>query len=651
MKEILTTLFRRKRAFLAFFACMVTFPLALTYLMAPTYQAKATVLLTPSRFKKPFLPDERDARTSFIQLSPEDVGSEVELMTSHPVLAQVVDTCGLAQEAPPPTAFPAKLAYNVMHGFRSALKAVGLVPDVPAREAAIAMLRGKVDVNFIRRTNIITIKWKGSSPELARDIVNAMVDAYMTHHIKVHGNAYVLDALRAELSSSQENLRAAQDSLSAYSSRFSISDVEAQRKDILDKLGHAETNIKLVGNMPQGNISAQTLGTLTEDASVTELSRRLTDAEMRRIDLGTRYGANDRKLMASTQEIEELKSLVQKRLNRSLAAWKAMAHAYRSELSKLDAHKVEIDRWRMEIEDLQRMVELNREKTDDALISKAMDKAAVAGARVVEEAVADPVPAFPKRMPLLFISVFFGVVLGIAFVIALDAGSLRVLSVDDVEKAAKAPVLASIPDFLKGKSADSDSPSAACAQALLSVPACLVRAVAGSPAMRSILMVSPSPGAGTTSLCNHLGGMLATAGSTAILSMDPQGIATGSDVGMALEPRLSGAMVRDERYGVYRMNYPAGPERLTAQGVVDSMREAGIRHLLIDAGAPRTDARYLQFAHLVDHVILVTACDLTSKPALARMAEVIRRQGGQLAGCLFNRRADVIPDFIYQRFF
>ncbi len=657
MKEILTTLFRRKRAFMVFFICMVIFPMSLTYILPATYQSKATVLLTASRFKKPFLPDERDARTSLIQLSPEDVGSEVELMTSYPVLAKVVDTCGLALDHKPEKKHFLKWsAYHFFKGLGTVMKEVGLVPEVPARAAAISQLRRKVDVDYIRRTNIITVKWRGASPELARDVVNALIDAYLTHHIQVHGNAYVLDALREELAASQDQLRQAEDRLNAYTSRNKISDVDAQRRNLLDKLGQAEEHIRLLGSLTKRNLSSETLEDVTEDAAVAELSRRLTDAEMRRIELATRYGGNDRKLVSSSQEIDQLRSLIQQRVEKSLKTWNAISSGYRSELASLDAHKVEIDRIRQEINELQRMANLNREKTDEVLISKAMDKAALAGARVVEPAVADPAPAFPKRMPFLIISVFFGVVFGATFAVALDAGSSRVLSAEDVEKAAKAPVLASIPRFLNGEIPTLERPSAACAQALFPVSAGLVRPNTGMPEMRSILMVSPSPGVGTTMLCNHLGGMLATIGSTAIVSLDPVDITNRNGKSLDVVPRSKEALVRDEHYGVYRLILPAGSVSLAAggfnaHGIFESLREAGIQNLLIDAGTPWMDSRYLQFAHLVDHVILVTSYDHTSKQALGRMADIIRRNGTNLAGCLFNRRADVIPEFIYRRFF
>jgi uncharacterized protein involved in exopolysaccharide biosynthesis len=656
VKEILTTLFRRKRAFLAFFACMAAFPLALTYLQSAKYESKAIIMLTASRFKKPFLPDERDSHSGFMQLTPEDVGSEVEIMMSYPVLAKVADTCGLGRiDPPPPKRFFAWSAYQASRGLHSILTGIGLVPEVPPREAAIGGLRRSVHVDFIRRTNVIVVKWRGSSPERARDVVNALVDAYLTHHILVHGNAYMLDALRQQLTASQEQLRLAEDSLSSYTSRNRISDVEKQRRDLLESLGQAEARILVLQSISKRNLSSETLGAITEDPAVAELSRRLTDAEMRRIELSTRYGGDDRKMLAIQQEIEKLKSLTNTRLARSLATWKSLAVGYRAELVTLDAHKVDIDRLHQEIEELQRMVELNREKTDEVVISKAMDKAALAGARVVEAAVADPIPASPKRIPILVISVFFGVVFGIAFVVLLDAGSIRVLSLDDVEKQAKAPVLASVPRFKDGQAPGLGLPSFACAQALLPVSAGLVRDGAEAPLMHSILLVSPSEGAGTTTLCNHLGSMLATQGSTGIVSFDPQSADPASEV-TGLERRRENALVRDDRYGIYRFTLPSGSESLVAGAfsapkVIESIRSAGIRHLLIDGGVPRADARYLQFVHLVDHVIIVASYNLTSKPALSRLADIIRRQGGRLAGCLFNMRDDAIPESIYRRFF
>ena len=197
MKEVLTTLFRRKRAFITFFICMVMLPMIMSYIMPPKYLGKATLLVTTSRFKKPFLPDERDSRSSYMQVSMEDVGSEVELLTSYPVLAKVVDNNHLDRDEAPPSSQRLKwCAYWFFKGIHNTMTFIGLAPKVSSRDAAIDQLRRKVNVDFVKRTNIITVKWKGSTPEQARDVVNSIVEAYLLHHIKVHGNAYILDAVQ-----------------------------------------------------------------------------------------------------------------------------------------------------------------------------------------------------------------------------------------------------------------------------------------------------------------------------------------------------------------------------------------------------------------------------------------------------------------------
>ena len=66
---------------------------------------------------------------------------------------------------------------------------------------------------------------------------------------------------------------------------------------------------------------------------------------------------------------------------------------------------------------------------------------------------------------------------------------------------------------------------------------------------------------------------------------------------------------------------------------------------------PRGDGFHLRLLPRVDSVLLVAAYDRTGKHPLARMAEVIQRQGGRIAGCVLNRRREPIPEFIYRRLF
>lgn len=663
MKEILTTLFRRKRAFFTFFLCMIIVPMSLAYIMPPKYLGKATLLLTAGREKKPFLPDEADSRTSYMQVSMEDVGSEVELLTSEPVLAKVVEANRLDADTEPPASQRLKhFAWRVSKGIHAALVGIGLKPDVPATEAAIDQLRRKVNVDFVKRTNIITIKWKGSTPEQARDVVNGLVDAYLWHHIKVHGNSYVLGAVKQEMEASGERLRAAQDSLALYAKENEISDIESQRGNLMEKLGQAENKVQLMKNASHRNLSPDVLGSLSEDPAISELSKKLTDAEMGRIDLDTRYAGDDRRLVASKQQIEQLRNLIVQRADRSLATWSTLAATYRRQLEKLDAHKVKIDRLKQEIEDLNRIFQLNREKTDEILISQAMDRAAMAAARVVEYAVADQAPAFPKRMPILIISIFFGLVFGTVYAVSLDKLSTRVLSVADVEQTAKLPVLASLPEHPMRNAADMSAAAELVARNLIPVGTSLFGSNGRHPegSLHTVLLTSPSAGAGTSFLADHLARLLASKGQTLLLSFahgepGPQ----QTDMIAATSPGfpLSRYLVKDDRQnGLVRLSLAVKPGQISLYdgtlGILwETLRVAGARYLIIDAGSDRGDTFYLKFVSMVEHVVLVTAYDVTSKLALVRMVDIIRRHQGRLAGCVFNRRRDVIPDFIYQRLF
>jgi uncharacterized protein involved in exopolysaccharide biosynthesis len=664
VKEILTTLFRRKRAFMAFFVCMVACPMILTYILPAQYTGKATLLLTTGRFKKPFLPDEPGARTGYMQLSMEDVGSEVELLTSYPVLAKVVEMNHLDREEIPLASEKFKrVAYWIKKGINHTMIGIGLKTDLPPKENAIEGLRRDVNVDFVKRTNIITVTWKGSSPELARDVVNSMVEAYLWHHIRVHGNVYVLDAMKKEVATSEARLREAEDKLSGYSKKNSISDVESQRNQLIQKLGQAETKVQLLENISNKNLSPDILGSLSEDPAIGELSKRLTDAEMRKIDLGTRYGGDDRKLVASNQEIEELKKIILQRAERSLNTWKSLAITYRKQLARLDYHKVDIDRLKVGIEDLSRIFELNREKTNDLLISQAMDKAEMAGARVVESAVANQKPTFPKRIPILIISLFFGVLFGCVYVIALDKLSLRLVTVADVEAVSGLSVLASIPNY-KLKSAG-DIAAAAENLARDLIPASLGLALESGALtedkdkLHAILLTSPSAKAGTSFLCDHLARMLAPAGKTLVLSFTlGKPIQGQADLLYACtqEFPLHKYLVQDPMSKVSRLCLSLLPEQISLyenplRTLMESLGSSGFRFLLIDVGSQRGDTLHLKFIPLVQHILIVTAYNITSKPALTRMVEVIRRHKGNLTGCIFNRRENVIPEFLYQRLF
>jgi hypothetical protein len=153
--------------------------------------------------------------------------------------------------------------------------------------------------------------------------------------------------------------------------------------------------------------------------------------------------------------------------------------------------------------------------------------------------------------------------------------------------------------------------------------------------------------------------MLAAAGNTLVLSFSIGKSMEGqTDLLSACSQEfpLQKYLVKDAKSNVVRICLSFLPDQIGLYDnpmrlLMERIRMAGFRFLLIDSGSQRGDTLHLKFVPLVENILLVTAYNITSKPALARMVEVIRRHKGNLTGCIFNRREDVIPEILYQRLF
>jgi len=652
MKEMLTVLFRRKWHAAAFFLLIAGVPVALSYVLPARYEATATLLLTPGRYKKPFVPTERDSRTPFMQVSMEDVGSEVEILLSRPVLSEVVDRTHLDRECDPAgMRTKADIACAAGRAFGSTLRTLGLTATVPAREAAIDRLRRKVDVEFVKRTNVIEVSWRGATPDLARDVVNALVEAYLEHHIAVHGNTYALDAIERQAADDSRRLQEAEGRLSAFSARNAISDIEAQHAELLAKLSDAESKVNILKGLEGRDLPGDEVGTLAGDPAFIDLSRRLTDAELRRVDLSSRFNPDATQMVTVNREIDQLRRLIRERTASNLEKWRALAGTYRQELATLDSSKVEIARMRREIEELSDRERLGRENLADVMMSKGLDQAEVASVKVVQGAEAQNDPAFPKRMLILIISVFLGLILAPTWAVVVDRMSGKVLSVDDLESSLGLPVLASIPEYGAADTGSTGDHAERLRRDLIPLEKTLGLDRPG--ARGAYLVTSPSQGVGTSLVAAALARAAAerSDGRTLLITVRPTAAGAIAAAG-TVEPQAVAAL---PGAAFEQMVVAAGPGGAPgaaggAELLIERARTKGA-HVIVDVPGREGDPLFLKFLPNVDAVVLVAAYDRTGLQPLARMADLIRRHGGRIAGCVFNRRLNPIPDWIYRRLF
>ncbi len=447
-EDILKILFRRRYHVIVFFLSMVFIPMTLAYILPPKYKAEAKIYLRPGAYKKPFMPTESNSRMSFIQVSMEDVGSEAEVILIRPILEKVVDETGLAHDVPPtPDEGLKYYVYFAKKNFQNFLIQIGLKNYMSPREEAIDRLLNQVEVDFVKRTNIITIEWRSSDPALARDVVNGIVDHYLEYHIKIHGNQDALDTVELEMNQAYEKLSSEENRLVAYKKLHSVSDIEQERKDLLEKLTQTQHKLDVFESLDPEQLESGDWSDIEGDTGFLEMRKRLMDSELDRIELNSRYGKDDQNVIAVEEAIVEIRSLMKNRLKVMMNSWREVIVRTQSRLLELEEAEAEIAQYERTIEGYNSLYDLHREKYYELTIESAMQKAQITSPRPISYSDLPPAPHFPKKMILLFVCSFLGIVGGVSWAYAWDRFSNHVTSAQEIEEISGLPVHATIPEY------------------------------------------------------------------------------------------------------------------------------------------------------------------------------------------------------------
>ena len=120
------------------------------------------------------------------------LNTEVELLRSRDILAQVVDKLDLG---------------------RPYVEA-GRAPNI-ANELAMRDLSAQLVSGTIRRTNLVHVSYLSQSPELAASVVQEITDAYLAAHLAVHSSPGTYELFKTQAAEAADELRQAEEALAA----------------------------------------------------------------------------------------------------------------------------------------------------------------------------------------------------------------------------------------------------------------------------------------------------------------------------------------------------------------------------------------------------------------------------------------------------
>ncbi|HNZ19071.1 MAG TPA: exopolysaccharide transport family protein [Candidatus Hydrogenedentes bacterium] len=657
LRDVLTVLFKRKAFILVFIAVVFGVVLAGNYVWPPTYESVAKVRLIRGRTTSQPDPTvvHTEAGTLMMQLSREDVYSEIDLIYANDVLANVVDQLDLGSAMQRGTG-PVQLA---VRGIRELEYALRLKQRPDPRQRAIDALEEAIEVKADDKKYVLEIQCRLGDAQLAHDVLMALLEAYRQKHVDVFDQPGSAAFFEEQVARVNRELADAQQKLEAFRGEHQVVSLEAEKELLLSQYTEAR---KLLLQLTESQEAAQqaaagktdqvlvaTLSGKTENTVVTELQLRLLELLLERNRITENLGPKHPQVVAILNEIDRAAD----RLSEAIEATRATTQA---KIADLQQRIEELNKLDGELEDLQRAVDTTSdtlvyytEKREEAIVADAMRDKQISSIRVVEHPAVAVNPVSPRKLVNLLIALVVGLVGGIALAFFLEYLDHGLKTPEDVDYYLKVPPLASF--FRAGRhqpldvgeaqrlSTMIDAVQAGAPNQLIEVTsavsgeqagpvaAALAKARAENPEWRVLYIdfaphrAEGAPRKGLTDLVAGQADLEETLGQDGGLYVLSRGNAECP--GYLWESRGMQAVLSDLRQRFDRIVLHTSPVRISGDAI--------------------NAARY------ADGVVIVVRADETRREVVNRALDVLRSAKGRILGAVLTDRKQTIPGMVYRR--
>jgi uncharacterized protein involved in exopolysaccharide biosynthesis len=417
---------------------------AVVYLFAPrTYRSEAKIFLRLGRESVGLDPTATTGQTLALQQADrkDEVKSAIEVFKSRSIIGDAVD----------------KLTPDVVLGRSKGFSLIGLVTaplrlpftllkwidPVSDREEAIIRIERHLYVNAERESNVIVVQYDASSPKLAQEVCDAMVESYRQGHMRIHRSeesrpffAEQQERLRSELDGALERVRNTKNELGITTVEQRRASLEAQFNAVeLDRLtteqqlATSQARIadleRRLGETPE-RLVAEKKSVPNQGADL--LRQQLYALQVKVMELQAKYKDTHPLLVAAKEQLAQAKaemarqvgertettdnintiyrdlSLELKREQGVTAGLKArqreLAHQKESVLASLQA----LNGQEIKIDQLARQADLARDKymqysrnMEEARIDQALENEKISNVSIVQSATLAEKPVSPSK--------------------------------------------------------------------------------------------------------------------------------------------------------------------------------------------------------------------------------------------------------------
>ncbi|HKB97165.1 MAG TPA: hypothetical protein VKD23_00125 [Terriglobales bacterium] len=301
-RDLAATLFRRPRLVAASFG-LVLLATMLFAVFSARYESHFKVLLRRGRFD-PVVSSQPASAMDFLRadITEEELNSEVELLRDNDLLKQVVTMAALVPAETPDSDRPAKI------------------------EHAVRKLAQHLDVGAMKKSDLIQVSYKDTSPERAARILSALSTIYTRRHTDLQrppGEIQFFDQQTAEY---EKRLHQSEAELVHFTHARGVASAALERDIALQKLGEAdagyrqidqdrvETEHRIASLREQLKVfpsRSVTLKRWADNPEVLEkMKTHLLELQLKRTELLSRFEPSYRLVQEVEQEIGETRASI-----------------------------------------------------------------------------------------------------------------------------------------------------------------------------------------------------------------------------------------------------------------------------------------------------------------------------------------------------
>jgi uncharacterized protein involved in exopolysaccharide biosynthesis len=487
LRDFLRILFKRKTQILIFFF-VTFFTVAVgTFLTKPTYQAVAQILVKLGR-ENIYVPTSGGSSPVINFNREEQINSEIEILKSRSLVMEVINELG-----------PETVYEDIADG-PSGIRAAILPSKGSARtpaEKALLIMQKKLDVQGIKKSNVIEVSFKHTDPQTAAAVVNKLSNLFLDRHLDVYRTPQSYEFFQQQSEFLKTKLNEAEIRLQDLKKKYDVTALGEQQSILLRQSAEMRTalnetlsQVVEVENRVQQLQQQLAAVPRTIDQGeeidhnpylISTLEARLVELQLKEKELLAKYTEESRLVKNVRDEIkivnQKLADNQQKRYGRTRTGVNPTHQQLQQELlrsqadfqalmAKSQAQRAQLSDYKKELDQLNRVettytqlkqeVDVDRQnyrlyltKFEESRISDAMDTEKIASVSLIEAAQTPLKPVSPKKMLNLVLGLFLGALggLGLAFFLEYLDDSLG--EIDDVEEQLQLPVLGVLPELVK----------------------------------------------------------------------------------------------------------------------------------------------------------------------------------------------------------